>query len=115
MRGPARYYNRDLQVWRPTTTPDGAGGQQTTLVMHGTVRAKVDQPSPTERLLAQQAQSKHSHDVFMAPTADVLRGDQLRGMDGLGVAQVFRVLSVVQPSRPVYSKADVELIQKEPG
>lgn len=109
-----RYLNRRLDVWRPTTVDDGAGGQQTTLVEQpAQVRAKVDQPSPTERLIAQQAQSKHSHDVFLLPAADVRRGDELRGTDGLGAAQAFRVLSVVQPSRPVYSKALCELIQTE--
>jgi SPP1 family predicted phage head-tail adaptor len=103
-----RYLNRQLEVYRPATVPDGAGGQQTSLVLQGTVRAKVDQPSPTERMVAAQTGSKHSHDVFLLPTADVRRGDQLRG-DG----QTFRVHSVVQPSRPEYSKAFVELIQQE--
>lgn len=113
-RGPGRYMNRKLEVWRPTTVSDGAGGQETTLVQQALpVRAKVDQPSPTERLIAQQAGSNHSHDVFLLPAADVRRGDELRGTDGLGTAQVFRVLSVVQPSRPVYSKAFCELIQSE--
>lgn len=113
-RGPGRYLNRRLEVWRPTTVDDGAGGQETTLIKQAVpVRAKVDQPSPTERLVAAQAGSKHSHDVFLLPGADVRRGDELRGTDGLGTAQKFRVLSVVQPSRPVYSKAFVELIQKE--
>lgn len=111
MSGIGRHLNRRLEVWRPTTADDGAGGQETTLVLQGTVRAKVDQPSPTERLVAAQAGSKHSHDVFLLPTADVLRGDELRGTDGLGQAQKFRTLSVVQPSRPVYSKALCELIQ----
>lgn len=115
MRGIGRYLNRTLEVWRPSFADDGHGGQTTTLVLHGTVRAKVDQPSPTERLLAQQAQSKHSHDVFLLPTADVLRGDELRGTDGLGTAQAFRVTAVVQPSRPVYSKAFVELFQRAGG
>ncbi|MET9516390.1 head-tail adaptor protein [Streptomyces sp. NPDC002994] len=111
MSGIGRHLNRRLEVWRTTTVDDGAGGQDTTLLLQGTIRAKVDQPSPTERLVAQQADSKHSHDAFMLPTADVLRGDELRGTDGLGQAQKFRVLSVVQPSRPIYSKALCELIQ----
>ncbi|MGW3627286.1 phage head completion protein [Streptomyces sp. NPDC000880] len=115
MSGIGRHLNRQLEVWRPTTVGDGAGGEETTLVLQGTVRAKVDQPSPTERLTAAQAGSKHSHDVFLLPTADVLRGDELRGTDGLGQAQVFRTLSVVQPSRPVYSKALCELIQEAGG
>lgn len=114
MSGPGRYYNRRLEVWRLTAVADGAGGEQTTFVKQpDLVRAKVDQPSPTERIVAQQANSKHSHDVFMPARADVRRGDELRGTDGLGNAQVFRVLSVVQPSRPIYSKALVELIQTE--
>ncbi|MFD3657029.1 head-tail adaptor protein [Streptomyces sp. NPDC058620] len=116
MRGPGRFLNRRLVVWRPSTTDDGYGGQETTYVqLPGTVRAKVDQPSNADRLLAQQAQSKHDHTVFLLPRADVRRGDELRGMDALGQAQTFRVLAVVQPSTPVYSKAPCELIQKEGG
>lgn len=117
MRGrgnPGRYLNRRLEVWRPQTSDDGAGGKATTLVKQALpVRAKVDQPSPTERLVAAQAKSLHSHDVFLLRTADVRRGDELRGTDRLGNDQVFRVLSVVQPSIPVYSKALVELNQTE--
>ncbi|MEU6944292.1 head-tail adaptor protein [Streptomyces sp. NPDC046316] len=105
--------DRRLQVWRTTTVDDGAGGQETTLVLQGSVRAKVDQPSATERLVAAQAGSKHSHDIWLLPTADVQRGDELRGTDRLGQAQVFRVLSVVQPSRPVYSKVFAEIVQRE--
>lgn len=78
----------------------------------GTVRAKVDQPSNQDRVLAQQAQSKHDHTVFLPPRADVRLGDELRGVDALGRAQVFRVLAVVQPSTPLYSKAPCQLIQK---
>ncbi|MFF0426907.1 head-tail adaptor protein [Streptomyces sp. NPDC004520] len=113
MSGPGRYLTRRLQVWRTDTVDDGAGGQETSRVLQGTVRVKVDQPSPTERLVAAQAGSKHSHDIWLLPTADVRRGDELRGTDALGQAQRFRVLSVVQPSRPVYSKAFAELIQEE--
>nr|WP_223188602.1 head-tail adaptor protein [Streptomyces sp. TRM68416] len=105
--------NRQLTVHRPTATDDGHGGQVVEYVLQGSVRAKVDQPSPTERLVAAQTTSRHSHDVFLLPRADVRRGDELRGTDALGNAQVFRVQSVVQPSTPVYSKALVELIQAE--
>lgn len=113
MRGPGRFFNRRLQVWRPTTTPDGYGGQEATMVQQpGTVRAKVDQPSNADRMLAQQAQSRHDHTVFLPPRTDVRRGDELRGNDGLGQAQVFRVLATVQPSTPVYAKAPCQLIQK---
>lgn len=108
-----RYLNRQLEVWRPQESDDGSGGQEVALVAAGTVRAKVDQPSPTERLVAAQAESRHSHDVYLLPRADVRRGDELRGTDALGIRQVFRVQSVVQPSIPVYSKALVELTQTE--
>ncbi|WP_327268809.1 phage head closure protein [Streptomyces sp. NBC_01218] len=112
MRGPGRHLNRRLTVWRPTTTDDGYGGQTTTLVQQaGTVRAKVDQPSNADRMLAQQAGSEHDHTVFLLPGADVRRGDELRGTDRLGTEQRFRVLAVVQPSTPVYSKAPCTLIQ----
>jgi hypothetical protein len=116
VRGPGRYLNRRLEVWRPTTVPDGYGGQETTVVQQpGTVRAKVDQPSNADQLLAQQARSLHDHTVYLLPSADVRRGDELRGVDRLGQAQTFRVLAVVQPSTPVYSKAPCQLIQKEGG
>lgn len=115
IRGPGRFLTRRLEVWRPTTTPDGSGGQTVTLVLRGTVRAKADQPSNADRLLAQQAGSKHDHTVYLDPRADVARGDELRGTDRLGTAQTFRVLAVVQPSTPVYSKALCELTQSEGG
>ncbi|WP_406336642.1 head-tail adaptor protein [Streptomyces zaomyceticus] len=108
-----RYLTRRLEVWRTVTVDDGAGGQETTRVLQSTVRAKVDQPSATERLVAAQAGSRHSHDIWLLPSADVRRGDELQGTDALGQAQRFRVLSVVQASRPVYSKVFAELLQEE--
>ncbi|MFJ4907720.1 head-tail adaptor protein [Streptomyces sp. NPDC093249] len=115
MSGPGRYYTRTLNVWRTATVPDGAGGQETTEVLVGPIRAQVDQPSPTERLIAQQSASRHSHNVYTSPRADIRRGDELRGTDGLGQEQRFRVQSVVWPSRPIYAKALVELTQSEGG
>ncbi|WP_086809816.1 phage head completion protein [Streptomyces reticuliscabiei] len=114
MSGPSRYYNRSLEVWRKQASPDGHGGQVSVLVQQALpVRAKVDQPSPTERAIAASTNSRHSHDIYLLPRADVRRGDELRGTDALGHGQKFRVLSVVQPSTPVYSKALVELFQTE--
>lgn len=51
--------------------------------------------------------------MYLSARADVRRGDELRGTDDLGNAQRFRVQSVVQPSTPVYSKAEVELTQSQ--
>ena len=100
--------NRTLEVWRTVATSDGAGGQDTTLVRQADVAAKVDQPSASVRMLAAAAGSEHTHDVYLLPSADVRRGDELRD-DG----QTFHVLSVVQPSAPIYSKAECHLFQKE--
>ncbi|NUT96730.1 MAG: phage head closure protein [Saccharothrix sp.] len=107
MSTPAHTYNRELQVWRTAAVDDGAGGQITTPVLVGTVRAKVDQPSAAERMAAQQGGAEHTHTVYLAPDADVGRGDELRGS-----GQRLRVLFTVQPSRPVYLKAGCELIQQ---
>jgi head-tail adaptor len=113
MRGITHRLNRTLSVYRPQTADDGHGGETTALNLVGTVRGKVDQPSPTERLMAAQGESRHSHNIYLSARADVRRGDELRGSDALGNAQVFRVQSVVQPSTLVYSKALVELTQGE--
>jgi SPP1 family predicted phage head-tail adaptor len=100
--------NRTLEVWRIAREPNGSGGYRTTPVRQADVAAKVDQPSASERLLAMQGGTEHTHSVYLQPTADVRRGDQLRG-DG----QTFQVLSVVQPSTPIYSKAECQLIERE--
>lgn len=100
--------NRTLEVWRPSTETDDVGGQTVTRSQVGTVRAKVDQPTAEERQLAGRWDSEHTHTVYMLVTADVSRGDELRG-DG----QMFRVLAVLEPSRATYRKAPVELIQPE--
>ncbi|MDX2623850.1 phage head closure protein [Streptomyces sp. WI03-5b] len=102
-----RWLNRTLQVWRQTTTPDGAGGQVSTWVMQGEVRAKVDQPSAADRMLAQQAGSNHTHSVYLLATADVQRGDQLRA-----AGQTLTVHAALQPSGPRYTRADCELTQR---
>lgn len=91
-------------------TDDGHGGQDITLVHVGTAAAKVDQPSAADRMLAAQSGAAHTHTVYLQPAADVHRGDQLRG-DG----QNLTVHTTVQPSTPIYTKADCELTQTEGG
>ncbi|GAA2790059.1 phage head closure protein [Streptomyces showdoensis] len=105
-----RHLNRTLEVWRPVTADDGYGGQGTTLVHQADVRAKVDQPGASERMLAQQASAEHTHDVYLLPDADVQRGDELRGR-----GQRLRVKQVVEPSATRYSRAECQLIQQEPA
>lgn len=105
------WLNRELEVWRPTTQPDGAGGQSTTFTRQPEpVRAKVGQPTTSERLLAQQAESRHSHSIYLLPAADVRRGDELRDA---ATGEVWRVMSLSGPSSPRYRKATTELTQSE--
>lgn len=108
--GVGHLLNRMLEVHRPVTAPDGSGGQTVTLVHVGDVAAKIDQPTATERQVGEQWAAEHSHTARFLPGADVARGDELRG-DG----QTFRVLATLTPSRPVYLKAPVQLVQSEPG
>jgi len=87
---------------------DGMGGTIRTEVSRGEYAAKVDLPTADEQVIAAQAGSKHTHNVFFEPSTDVRRGDFLtRG------SQKFRVISVIGPSHPVYKKAECELIQSE--
>lgn len=105
------WLNRALQVWRPESAPDGYGGEQTTYVRQtDDVRAKVDQPSATDRLLAAQTSSEHSHDIFLLPAADVRRLDELRDET---TGESWKVLHVVAPSSTRYRKAQAQLIQGE--
>jgi hypothetical protein len=105
------WLNRELQVWRPESTPDGYGGQTTSPALQpDTVRAKVDQPTASERLLAAQTDSEHTHSIYLVPTADVRRGDELRDPT---TAESWRVLHVVGPSSTRYRKAESQLIQGE--
>jgi SPP1 family predicted phage head-tail adaptor len=103
-----RWLNRTLEVWRPTTVPDGSGGQVVTLVQVGEVRAKVDQPSAAERLVAAQAGAEQTRPVYLLPATDVRRGDELR--DG---SLILRVVATVTPSTPDYLRADCTWTQPE--
>lgn len=111
MSSVAAVLNRELQVWRPTTTPDGAGGSTTELLQQpDPVPAKVDQPSATEQTVAAATGSKHSHDIYLLPGAPVRRLDELRDPE---TGERWRVLAVLGPSSPAYRKALAELLQTE--
>ena len=112
MTGPITHLlNRTLEVRRRVSAPDGYGGQTSSLALQpAPVAAKVDQPSASDRLLAAQTSSKHSHDIYLQPSADVRRGDELRDA---GTDERWLVLAVVAPSTPVYRKAQAQLIQGE--
>lgn len=103
------WYDRPLEVWRPTSASDGRGGRITTPTQVGTILAKVDQPSAVEQAAAAQSQSRHDHSVYTDGDADVRRGDELRQAG----RPTMRVNHVVRPSEPIYTKALCELIQRE--
>lgn len=100
--------NRTLQVWRATPTPDAGGGQAVTRTQVAAVPARVSDPSSTELTLGQRAEARRTHDVYFLPTADVRRGDELRG-GGL----VLDVIGTMRPSRVVYLKAECESTDSE--
>ncbi|MEU0584583.1 head-tail adaptor protein [Streptomyces sp. NPDC006132] len=105
------WLNRTLEVWRPEGTPDGHGGESTTPVQQPQpVRAKVDQPSASDRLLAAQTNSEHSHDIYLLPDADVRRGDELRDP---ATGEAWTVHAVIGPSTARYRKAQSQLTQGE--
>lgn len=106
--------NRRLDVYRRQDAPDGSGGQSTVWAKVDPVRARVSQPRAVEQVTAEQAGSRHDHYVYLAPKADVRRGDRLRDVgtdpDALPYLDVG---SVVEPSVAVYRRAQCELIEAE--
>ncbi|GLH94904.1 phage head closure protein [Phytohabitans aurantiacus] len=100
---------RAFEVWRPELVDDGAGGQDVEYVEVGQVRGRVSQPTAAERVVAMQAGAEHTAAVYLHPSADVRRGDELRG-DG----DTFRIKATITPSEPVYLRADCERIESEP-
>ncbi|MGW3674634.1 head-tail adaptor protein [Streptomyces sp. NPDC005166] len=105
----ARLLNTSADVWRDQRVSDGMGGWVSGWAKVGTVRARVSQPSATERVQGAQNGSELSHVVYLLPTADVRRDDQLR--QG---SRVFEVLATFEPSEPgTYLRADCKL--RQPG
>lgn len=103
-----QYLNRTLDVYRPVSTSDGMGGTTTSYANTSTVKAMVAQPGGTEKDVANQFGAYQRFRIYMLPSVDVRRGDELRGD-----SQVFRVVDVEKPSRHVYTKAISELVQAE--
>lgn len=107
--------NRTLDVWRPETAPDGAGGQTVTYAQIGHVRVQANQPTTEERLLAQQAGVNLSHIVHARFGVDVARGDELDGdlPSDVAAGRRLRVISAVSNSRQTYTRIEAEITQTE--
>lgn len=103
----ARLLNTQVTVWRRTRVDDGMGGGLETWAQVGTLRARLAQPSATERVVADQSQARLTHVVYLPADSDVRRGDELR--QG---SRVFDVLATYEPSVPgTYLRADCEARQ----
>lgn len=103
----SRLLNASAEVFREGRVSDGMGGYTTGWGKVGTVRARFSQPSATERVQGAQLGSTLSHVVYLLPTADVRRGDELRTP-----GRVFRVLATFEPSESgTYLRADCEVRQ----
>lgn len=105
-------FRRPLTLWRPKASDDGAGGQSETFSQVGTdpLKAKVDQPTADDRLVAEQAGASLTHSIYFNGVVDVRRGDELRD---LATDERWHVFSVVRPSTPVYTKALSTIEQHE--
>ena len=94
--------------WRPTPTADAAGGQSVVRVHLGSLRCRRRQPIVTvEGELGAQDVANVTDVVYLPPTADVRRNDELHfGADVLDVHAVYT------PSLPVYRRADCRSRQR---
>lgn len=98
-----------LDVYRRTQIDDGYGGKSYEMTFIGTIQARLSQPTAAERMQASgwQAQVDYAQ-LYIMPTADVQRGDELRGS-----GFVFRVKSLIRPSIPIYLRVGCEYEQFE--
>lgn len=101
--------NTTLTVYRAAYVADGRGGRTRSTNEQGTVRAKVDQPSAAERMVAGQMGAALDYVVHVANSADVQRGDELDE----GGTRRLRVRSVVQDSHATYKRLECEVIEGE--
>jgi head-tail adaptor len=100
----AHLLNTSVSVWRTHRIPDGIGGWLDTVSVVSSERARLSQPSATERTTADQATARLTHVVHLPADADVRRGDELRQ----GISKLT-VLAVFEPSEPgTYLRADCQ-------
>jgi head-tail adaptor len=103
----ARMLNTSAEVWREVRTPDGMGGWTSARAKIDAVRARFSQPSATERVVADSNGADLSHVVYLLPSAQVRRGDELRTP-----GRIFDVLATFEPSEPgTYLRADCKVRQ----
>lgn len=100
--------NGTTDQWRPIPTADSSGGQSVVLVNLGVLRCRRRQPIvAVEGELGSQDVANVTEVVYLGPTADVKRNDELHFGD-----DVLDVHAVYTPSLPVYRRADCRLRQR---
>lgn len=106
-------FTRPLELWRPTSEPDGSGGVVEGFDQVGDqpLMGKVDQPSAKDLRIASAQGATLTHSIYFDGDVDVRRGDELR--DPAPGGRVYEVHATVQPSEPIYTKAFAEIRQTE--
>lgn len=102
-----------LSVWRGEDTADSGGGRDVVMTQIGTVRAKVNQPTPEEQELAGTWGAQLSHVVHTEVFEDIRRGDEFGGELPSEVLPGYRlrVIAVVSDSHQTYRRMMCETTQ----
>jgi head-tail adaptor len=86
--------NLQYTITRRERVSDGQGGWAVTYGLLATVPGRMRPASSAEREAAAQDQRRISHVLYVLPTVDIARGDQVDG-DGITV----NVVGIREPSR----------------
>ena len=102
-----------LSLYRPVDAVDSGGGRQPTMVQVGTLRAKVNQPTPAEQELAGVWGAQLSHTVHAGEENDIRRGDEFGGELPSEVQpnERLRVIAVVSDSHATYKRMMCVIVQ----
>lgn len=102
-----------LSLYRGEDTIDSGGGQTVTFTQVGTIRAKVNQPTPEEVQEAAVWGARLSHVVHAEEFEDIRRGDEFGGElpSEILAGYRLRVLAVVSDSHQTYRRMLCSTVQ----
>jgi hypothetical protein len=102
-----------LTLYRGEETVDSGGGRVVVFAQVGTVRAKVNQPTPEEIQAAGVWGAQLSHVVHTEAYEDIRRGDVFGGdlPSEVLADQRLRVIAVVSDSHQTYRRALCDITQ----